>query len=58
MLISKPIESFISVPAASIPHEYRIQYDEIMNLYLDINLPGNDYKLSQLLDEYEQDRLP
>ena len=58
MLISKPIETFIASPAASIPNEFRMQYDEIMDLLLDINQPGNEEILSQLLDRYEQNGLP
>ena len=58
MLTSELIGSFIAPIAESIPHTYRIriQYDKIMDLYININQPGNEDRLTKELDKYDQER--
>jgi hypothetical protein len=55
MMMEGPVADFIAPIAASVPHENFGRYNEIMDLYLDLNRPGNEEKLGLLLDAYEQD---
>ena len=55
MMMEGPVADFIAPIAASVPHENFGRYNEIMDLYLDLNRSGNEEKLSLLLDAYERD---
>ncbi len=49
------VADFIAPMATSIPHEYFSQYEELIDLYMAINEPGNEEKLNLLLDTYERE---
>ena len=53
MMTSGYIADFVAPLASSLPHKYSGQYNEIMDLYLAINQPGNEEKLCVLLESYE-----
>lgn len=57
MLFKKePIEGLIATMIHIIPNEYRDQYDQIMNLYLDSNNPESETSLGELLDQLVQQK--
>jgi hypothetical protein len=49
---SAPMERLVGCMVNIIPNEYRNQYEEIMNLYIDSNKPESETRLNHLLDEY------
>ena len=49
---SAPMERLVGCMVNVIPNEYRNQYEEIMNLYIDSNKPESETRLNHLLDEY------
>ncbi len=53
-LTVEPMENLVGSMVAVIPNRYRDRYDEIMDLYLDSNRPGNDERLNRILEEYSQ----
>ncbi len=53
-LTVEPMENLVGSMVAVIPNWYRDRYDEIMDLYLDSNRPGNDERLNRILEEYSQ----
>ena len=54
LLTTEPMERLVGVMVAVIPIRYRDHYDEIMDLYLDSNKPGNEERLNRILEEYSQ----
>ncbi len=46
--------AFVAGMVAVIPRQFRDKYDEIMDLYLDSNKPGNEDKLNRILEEHSQ----
>ena len=53
-LTVEPMENLVGSMVAVIPNRYRDRYDEIMDLYLDSNKPGNEERLNRILEEYSQ----
>lgn len=53
-LTAAPMERLVGAMVAVIPNRYRDKYDEIMDLYLDSNQPGNEERLNRILEEYSQ----
>jgi len=53
-LTSGPMQRVVGSMVAAIPNQYRSRYDELMNLYLDSNKPGNEENLNRFLEEYSQ----
>lgn len=53
-LTVEPMETLVGSMVAVIPNRYRDRYDEIMDLYLDSNKPGNEERLNRILEEYSQ----
>lgn len=47
-----PLSSVVGVFVNVMPHEYRREYEEVINLYLDSNQPPSAERLNHLLDNY------
>lgn len=54
ILTTKPMEGLVADMVGTIPNGYRKQYDEVMNLYLDSNLPDKEERLNQILEQYSR----
>lgn len=52
LLTTKPLEALVATMVAAIPNPFHDRFDEIMDLYLASNEPGNEDKLDRILEEY------
>ena len=54
LVTGKHMSTIVPVFAGVMPTEYRTQYDQLMDLYLDSARPTSSEKLNELLDEYSR----
>lgn len=54
ILTDEPMVKLVGRMVAVIPNKYRDRYDEILDLYIQSNKPGNEERLIQILEEYSK----